>query len=124
MTYDDVEQFYFVWNADWSIAGALNAAKEFVQGVESCALCDIAYSGVTQKADWKACKASIPVPIETLYKNKLPEELVGFANDDFPLVLVKTFKATFKMLDNKQIESCEGDVEAFKDLILDTLTKI
>lgn len=109
-----IESLYFIWNADWSIGGALQAGRDFVRGVESCALCDIAYQGVRQKSDWKACKAEISVPIQTLYKNQAEPELINAAQNRFPVVIAQSSAGLVKLLDKEEIEACHGDVQSFK----------
>jgi len=96
---------------------ALKAASDFVKGVESCALCEIAYSGVKEKGAWKQCKASIPVPIEVLYRNKLDTRLSKAAGQEFPIVLAQINGQLQKVLGKDEIESCQGDVESFKALL-------
>jgi len=117
--FQNIETLYFVWNADWSIKGALQAATDFVRGVESCALCDIAYDGARKKTAWKECHASIPVPIETVYRNKLDDRLAVVAGDEFPVVLATIGGNPFKLLDKSEIESCNASVDAFKALLIE-----
>lgn len=112
--YADVDALYFIWNADWSLGGAVQAAADFVRGVESCALCDIAYSGVKEKGAWKDCKASIPVPIETLFRNELAARLEAAAGDAFPVVLAERGGTLERIMSPADIEACKGDVDAFK----------
>lgn len=112
--FDGIDALYFVWNADWSIGGALQATADFIRGVESCALCEIAYAGVKEKSGWKDCKASIPVPIETLCRNQLDDRLRAAAGDAFPVVLAERGDRVDVIMGPDAIEACQGDVEAFK----------
>ena len=115
--YARIDQLYFIWNADWSIRGAIDAARDFVKGVESCALCEIAYSGVVQKSEWKECNASIPAPVTILYKNKVPEPLLRVADGMFPVVIVETDGTLRRLLEKDDIEACQGSVNAFKTIL-------
>lgn len=118
---EGISTLYFVWNADWSLAGAVRAASDFVRGVESCALCEIVYDGVREKREWKACKSSIPVPIETMCRNKLPEPHSRAAGNEFPVVLAMIDGECVNLLGKSEIESCRGDVDKFKGLLLSKL---
>lgn len=109
-----ISRLVFVWNADWSIGGALRAAADFVRGVESCALCDIAYSGIKEKRAFKDCKASIPVPIEALCRNQLDDRLAAAADGEFPAVIAERDGELSVVMGPAAIEACQGDVDAFK----------
>ncbi|MCB9108375.1 MAG: hypothetical protein H6633_29620 [Anaerolineales bacterium] len=119
--YENIEKIYLIWNADWSIG--VQAAKDFVSGIESCALCAIVYSGVKQKTEWKACQATIPVPIETVYKNKITGSLKAVVKEDFPAVVAETNKELIKLMGKAEVEACEGDVEKFRSALEQRMRK-
>ncbi len=52
----NVNKISFVWNADFSVAGGINALQELVTGEHSCSLCEIAYHKVRQTKEWKNYK--------------------------------------------------------------------
>lgn len=112
--FEGIDGLYFVWNSDWSIGGVLKAAADFVRGVESCSLCEIAYSGVREKSEWKECKAAIPVPLVVLFRNRLDDRLAAVAGDAFPVVLAEVGQRIVIAMDAASIEACRGDVATFK----------
>ena len=115
--YKDVEKLYFIWNSDWSINGFLQGAKDSIRGTHSCSLCEMAYSGVKKKPEWKKCTSSFPVPIDTLYKNQIPEYLEAIVGTEFPVVVAKTRREFVKLLGKEDIDSCSGNLAEFKKLL-------
>ena len=99
-----IERLYYVWNADFSVKGAVKAAADFIRGVEECALCEIAYDGIRQKPTWKQCQESLPVPIETRCRNQLDEPLAHAAGGEYPVVLALVNGRIIKLLGSSDIE--------------------
>lgn len=115
--YKDIEKLYFIWNSDRSISGFLQGAKDYILGTHSCSLCEMAYSGVKKKPEWKKCTSSFPVPIDTLYKNQIPEYLEAIVGTEFPVVVAKTTRGFVKLLGKEDIDSCSGSLAEFKKLL-------
>lgn len=115
--FQNIERIYYVWNADFSVKGALKAAADFVRGVEECALCEIAYSGVRQKPEWKQCQESLDVPIEAMCRNQLDDRLAEAADGEFPVVLAEVGGRVVKLMGSERIASCQGDVGRFKQAL-------
>ncbi|NEO83174.1 MAG: hypothetical protein F6J87_02770 [Spirulina sp. SIO3F2] len=112
--YHQVEKLYFVWNADWSLAGAMQAIQEWLTQTSTCALCEIAYAGIRPKAEWQQCQAAIPVPVEILCRNQLSPALQAASGDAFPVVIAQTAQGLILVLEREAIAACEGDVERFR----------
>ena len=116
-TYKGIEKLYFIWNSDWSLGGFLQGAKDYIEGTHSCSLCEMAYSGVKKKSEWKTCTSSVPVPIDAIYKNQIPEYLTAIVGTEFPVVAAKTKSGYVKLLGKEEIDGCSGSLEAFKKLL-------
>lgn len=54
-----ISRIVFVWNADFSIAGGVNAIKEVVSGHHICTLCEIAYHRGMQAGEWTGYKKEL-----------------------------------------------------------------
>lgn len=122
--YHQVEKLYFVWNADWSLAGAVQAIQEWLTQTSTCTLCDIAYAGIRPKAEWRRCQAAIPVPVETLCRNQLSPALQAASGDGFPVVIAQTSQGLMRVLGQEAIAACEGDVERFRVALEAALSSI
>ncbi len=115
--YKNIEKLYFIWNSDWSINGFFRGAKEYILNTHSCSLCEMAYSGIKKNPEWKKCTSSVPVPIDTLYKNQIPEYLESIVGTEFPVVVAKTKRGFVKLLGKAEIDSCSGSLTEFNKLL-------
>lgn len=112
-----IERLYLVWNAELSLMGGLAYVANRLRGVDDCALCELTYNGLTEKPQFKQCKQDIGLPFEGVYRNRMDSEQAAVAGDDFPCVLAKTPKGLIKLLGRNEIESCDGDLDRFTDLL-------
>jgi hypothetical protein len=111
-----VSEIILIYNADWSIAGAVEYLAETLRGTDSCALCEITHNAVSEKRDWKSCKAKLGVDVRGLYRNQLTPELSAAARS-FPCVLVAVDGGYQSLLDRKQLETCKGDPQVLLELL-------
>jgi hypothetical protein len=111
-----ISEIVLVYNADWSIAGAAQYLAETLRGTDSCALCDITHHSVSEKSEWKACKARLGVAVRALYRNQLTPELSRAAHG-FPCVLAAVEERYETVLDRRQLESCGGDPKVLLELL-------
>lgn len=98
-----------VYNADFSIKGALDYAAQMLRGKEDCALCEVTYDGVVENKTWKTCKVTFGVPVEGVYRNKLNDELTAEVDGDFPSIVADHGGAYTKLLGSTAISDCIGD---------------
>lgn len=104
-----VESIILVYNADWSLRGAVDYLVDRLRGTEDCALCEITHRFVFEKSQWNSCTAELGVPVEVLYRNKLDKDLEEVIQGDFPAVLARTKRGYIKLLGRAALESCAGD---------------
>ncbi len=70
-----VERLFLVWNAELSLKEGLDYVRRRLRGeAEACALCEIAYDGLSEKPGFKQCKRDIGLPFEGVMKNRLDDE--------------------------------------------------
>jgi hypothetical protein len=110
-----IERLYLVWNADLSLKGGLAYVAQRLRGTEECALCAIAYDGLTEKREFKKCKRDIGLPFEGAYRNRLDPEQQRATGGEFPCVLARTPDGLIKLLGRREIETCDGDLDAFAE---------
>lgn len=95
---------------------AVQFIADTLRGTDSCALCEITHSSVSEKRDWKACKGALGVSVRGLYRNQLTPELSAPAHG-FPCVLVAVDERYKTLLDRQQLETCKGDSKVLLELI-------
>ncbi|MCH9669766.1 MAG: hypothetical protein K0U76_14770 [Actinomycetia bacterium] len=118
-----IERLYLVWNAELSLMGGLTYVANRVRGIEECALCELTYDGLSEKADFKRCKRDIGLPFDGVYRNRLDSAQAAVAGDEFPCVLAKTPTGLVKLLGRTEIESCAGDLDRFADLLREAIDR-
>ena len=112
-----IERLYLVWNAELSLMGGLAYVANRLRGTDECALCELTYDGLTEKPRFKECKQDIGLPFEGVYRNKMSSQQAAAAGDDFPCVLAERPTGLVKLLGRTEIESCQGDLDRFADLL-------
>ena len=79
-----------VYNADGSIRGELTYFVGARLGRAHCSLCDITHGLVRERADWRTCRASMPVPFDTYHRDDEPAEARAAHRGELPIVLAET----------------------------------
>jgi hypothetical protein len=111
-----VSEIVLVYNADWSIPGAMQYLVDTLRDTDSCALCEITHRTLGEKHDWKACKLSLGVAVRGLYRNQLTPELAAAARS-YPCVLVAVHGQYQTLLARADLETCKEDPKALLNLI-------
>lgn len=109
-----IDRIIFVWNGEMNLKGACIALGDFIRQEHSCSLCEIAYHTVRPKHDWKTYKADLGIPIKELYKNQLSTAQRHCAAGQYPAVLGEIGQKYVKLLGKPEIDTCNGDLDAFK----------
>lgn len=118
-----VDKIYFVWNEDFSLAAAVRAIGDILKGKHTCSLCDIAYNRVIKKPAWKDYCQSLEIPSEERYRNQLTPTQHQVAKGEFPVVLADVNEQGVMILSKQEIDSCNGDLDAFKQKLNKALNK-
>ena len=77
-------------------------------GFEECPLCEITYSPLGKKGEWKNCEAKLPYPVEHKHRNEISTEWrkqVG----KLPVVAFQDGERIKVLLDPPAIQVCNGD---------------
>jgi hypothetical protein len=105
-----------VYNADHTILGELVYWTRARLGRAHCALCDITHGSVRERPEWRACRASIPVPFDTYHRDDQPDA-VREAGGPPPFVVAATSNSIVPLLGPAELEACEGSPDALVDAI-------
>lgn len=76
-----------VYNAEGSLSGELTYWIGARLGTAHCALCDITHGLVRERADWRACRAALPVPFVTFHKDDQPADVRALLAGAAPAVV-------------------------------------
>ena len=103
-----------VYHADGSLLGELRYVWGKLRGTAHCALCDITHGALTEKSDFKACRARLPVPLRTLHLDERSPELTAATEGQTPCVVGRAESGWELVLDAEDLERCAASVDAFE----------
>jgi len=106
-----------VYNANGGLAGELAYVSGKLMGTAHCSLCDITHGLVREKAEFKACKEALPVPLRTLHINEQEADLAAFTKGRTPCVVGRTAENFVILLDEEALEGCHKSVDAFAEAL-------
>jgi hypothetical protein len=105
-----------IYNADGTLTGEVAYVVGKLLGRAHCALCDITH-GIREKQEWKACRAALPVPFDTIHRDERTPELAALTGADLPCVVAETTRGLALLLTRVDLERCEGNPEALVDAL-------
>lgn len=108
-----VERLVGVYDADGTIRGELAYLFGRLRGTRHCALCDITHGAVRERADWRARRDELPVPVITVHRDEVPPALAEAIDEPPPYLAAETDAGPVVLLDATTIGACHGDPEAF-----------
>ena len=112
-----------VYDADHTLRGELTYWIGARLGRAHCALCDITHGIARERADWRACRASFPVPFDTFHRDDQPEEVRGAIGDALPAVVAETDDGIVVLLGPDALDACDGSVDALRTAVDDALVR-
>ena len=107
-----------VYNAEWSLGGMVKYLAERFREGSACALCEITYSGVAKKGDWKDCESRLAVPVREAYINQLSGGLADAVDGAFPSVVGELADGRFvRLLGPTELNALPREPEALFDAL-------
>jgi hypothetical protein len=103
-----------VYNADGTLRGELTYWIGARFGQAHCALCDITHGLVRERADWKSCRARLPVHFDTYHRNDQPDDVRAVIADRTPAVLAQTDRGLVVLLGPDDLERCASSPEELR----------
>lgn len=100
-----------VYDADGTIRGEVAYVVGSWLGRAHCSLCDITHGVLRSRKGWRACKAGLPVPFDTVHRNEIPPALADLDAEP-AFVAAETDDGPRLLLDDAALEACAGDPEA------------
>ena len=112
-----------VYDADGSLRGEVSYVLGKILGRRHCALCDITHSPVRRKPRWDAMVASLGIRFDLRHRDELTsDEATAVRDVPLPVVLAEDAAGLRLLLDSRQLDTCGGDVDRFRDLLSQQLT--
>jgi len=106
-----------VYNAEGTWRGELAYWVGARLGRAHCALCDITHGNVRERADWKACKAAMPVAFDTYHRDDQPSAIRDVVGHEAPVVVADTDRGLVALLGPDEIDDCRGSPQRLSDAI-------
>jgi hypothetical protein len=105
-------EYIGVYNADASIWGEVSYWFGARFGIRHCSLCDVTHGLFRERADWVQCSESLGVSFSTYHRDDAPQDVRAAANGNYPVVLGRTATGIKVVLNDAQIEACNGSPES------------
>jgi hypothetical protein len=117
---DSIVKFVGVYDADGTIVGEVKYMVGKLFGTASCALCDLTHgTKLKGRDDYKACAASLPVPVKLFHRNDQPETIRALTNGKLPCIIAVHEDGSLTMaVEREALEACNKDVDKLGTLLL------
>ncbi len=79
-------------------------------GRRHCSLCDITHGSVRERAEWIACKATLPAEFVTFHRDDQPDAIRAAGGDRTPIVVADTDTGPVLLLGPDELDACEGSI--------------
>jgi hypothetical protein len=117
----EVRELVGVYHADGTVLGEISYWVKARLGRGHCQLCDITHGSVREKAEWRTCRATLPVPFTTVHLDERTPEVEQATEGRTPCVVAVTDDGPLVLLDPADLERCAGSparlVEAVEQAI-------
>lgn len=100
-----------VYDAEGTLRGELTYFVGARLGRAHCSLCDITHGLLRERADWRACRAGLPVPFATFHRDDQPDPVRDAVAGRAPVVVAETDRGVVLLLGPEQLDACEGSGE-------------
>lgn len=106
-----------VYNADGTIRGELAYVVGKLLGRAHCGLCDITHGAVSERSDWKACRAELPLAFDTYHRDDQPDAARPLTEGRLPAVLAETAAGFVVLLGPAELDACAKSPERLVDAV-------
>ncbi len=103
-----------VYHAEGSLRGELAYVVGKLLGRAHCALCDITHAGVSEKPEFRTCRGSFVVPIETVHLDERDDAVRRYTEGKTPCVIGLTSEGPVMLLDAAALDRCGASVHRFE----------
>ena len=100
-----------VYDADGSLRGELTYWVGARLGRAHCSLCDITHGLARERAEWKACRAGLPIPFDTYHRDDQPAAVRAAIDGSLPVVVAETDGGVVPLVGATELVACAGSIE-------------
>lgn len=119
MTSSRVVRFVGVYNADGSFVGEVSYFVGARFGLAHCSLCTITHGLLSERRDWQACRAQLPVPFVTFHRDDQPDAVRAALDGTAPAVVAEVEGgAVVVLLGPGHLEDCAGSPALLVEALL------
>lgn len=112
-----------VYNAEGTLIGEVSYWIGARFGRAHCSLCDITHGLFSERADWRACRATLPVPFVTFHLDDQPASVRAALQGVAPAVVAERDDGSVVLLLGPQeLEACASSPERLVAAIEQALT--
>ena len=121
---EHIRELIGVYDADGTPWGELRyvVGKRF--GRAHCALCDITHGLVREKDEWKACRASLPVPFTAVHRDEMEADVAAAVGSTLPAVVARGEGGAVMLLGPEELDACVGEPAALVTAVETALERI
>lgn len=107
-----IERLILVYNANSGRWAALVDSARKALDLNACTLCTITHGLAGEKDSWRECRSGLNVPVDSLHRDELSEEVARLTTGGLPCILAEAGGERWVLLDPRALASCAGSVEA------------
>lgn len=111
------DQLIGIYDADATIIGEVSYWIGARLGLRHCSLCDVTHGLVAEKASWRSCKESLPLPFVTYHRNDMPDDVRAVAGTSFPAVVIRRGGTVSHLLSASEIDAAQGSPARLAEMI-------
>jgi hypothetical protein len=111
------DQLIGIYDADATIIGEVSYWIGARLGLRHCSLCDVTHGLVAEKASWRSCKESLPLPFVTYHRNDMPDDVRAVVGSALPAVVIRRGGTVSHLLSASEIDTAQGSAERLAEMI-------
>ena len=116
-----IDRLTVIYDADGGLLGELRYVADKLLNGAHCSACDITHGAVSEKGEWKSCKARLPVPVDQLHRNELEPELDRAVQGQLPCVAAHDDDGWSVLVTADELDELRGSASALEALLQERL---
>jgi hypothetical protein len=112
-----IRELIGVYDADGTMWGETSYWVAARFGRRHCSLCDITHGLFSEKAEWRECRSSLPIPFVTYHRDDQPADVRACIGSNLPAVVARTDEGVVMLIGPSELESCRADPHALLALL-------
>lgn len=102
------KQIILIYDGDGGLLPMVSDVVKKTFGFEECPLCEITYSAVGKRAEWKTCEAKLPYAVVHKHRNEIPQTWKDQLGP-LPVVALQHGEQVVVLLDPASIRTCKAN---------------